>query len=126
LKKIKLATCIIITLVILGFTFYKWVTNEHIGKNELITIAMILSMLFSAVTWSSSREEGVTEDEELGRYIILRSAKISYFLLTIIILIIFVVEELVFKVENTALLLVLCLSIIILPLTEYLIARKYR
>lgn len=125
-KKIKLVTCIIVTLVIFGFTFYKWLTNQHIEKNELISIAIILSMLLSTLTWSFTRQEGITEDEELGRYIVLRSAIISYFSLIFSILIILLIEELVFKIENTALLLVLCLSIIILPCTGYLIARKYR
>jgi|OM-RGC.v1.027318308 nicotinamide riboside transporter PnuC len=126
IKKVKLVTCIIISLVILGYTFYKWLANEHIGKNELFSITFILSTLFSTLTWSPTRQEGITEDEELGRYIILRSTKISYFVLVFSILIIFIIEELVFKIENMALLLVLCLSLIILPCTEYLIAKKYR
>ncbi|MFZ5642663.1 MAG: hypothetical protein ACOY46_03600 [Bacillota bacterium] len=87
MKKIKLVTCIIVTLVILGFTIYKWLTNGYIGKNELFSVAIILSILFSTLTWSSTRQEGITEDEELGRYIILKSAKISYFLLVFLILI---------------------------------------
>lgn len=113
--------------IIIGYTFYMWLTDQTVGFNEIISCAIVLSAFLSAITWGTPDDpNGPRQDEELGRHITMKSAKISYFVLVVLLLLALAVDKWLFGRENTTLLLVFSLSIIILPLTEWLVSRQYR
>jgi hypothetical protein len=115
------------TVIAVGFTVYKWLTGQSVGFNELTSTAILLSSFLSAVTWGSREEgDGPAQDEELGRYITMKSAKISYFILAGLLLAALAVEKWAFGRENMALIVVTSLSMIVLPLTEWIVSRQYR
>lgn len=111
-----------LTLIIIGFTIYRIIIGKDVGFNEIIPIAMALSMFFSSITWGTKKNnDGIFQDEELGRVITEKSSKISYFVLTAFILGAVIADELINGTVNLFLLVLLALSIIILPIIEFLV-----
>jgi hypothetical protein len=115
-----------VTLIIIGFTIYRITMGKDVGFNEIVSIAIALSMFFSTITWGTKKDkDGIFQDEELGRMITEKSSKISYFVLTALILVATFADELINGTVNLFLLVLLGLSIVILPFVEFLVARKY-
>ncbi|NGP46460.1 hypothetical protein G4V62_16445 [Bacillaceae bacterium SIJ1] len=116
----------IATLIIILYTMYKLISGKEVGFNEISSIAIGMMIFFSTITWGSKQEkDGIYPDEELGQKITEKSAKISYFILLVIILIAVAVDQLVNGTVNIFLLAVLALAMITLPLVEFLVAKKY-
>lgn len=113
-------------LTVIGYTIYQILTGKTVGFNEIIAIAFALMMFFSVVTWGNKREkDGIYQDDELGQKITEKSSKISYFILLFVILAAVAADQAVNGTVNVFLLAALGLGIIILPMVEYLIARRY-
>lgn len=117
----------IATLIAIGYTIYKGATGKDVGFNEIMTIATLLMMFLSAVTWGDpdEKENGLQKDE-LGRKIMEESSKISYFILMFIILIAVASDQFVNGTVNIFLLAVLGFAMITLPFVEFLVAKKYQ
>lgn len=114
-------------IIVIGFTIYRALTGIGVGFNEIMGLAILFSIFFSAITWGTKGEDdGVRADEELGRKITEKSSKISYFVLMVLILIILLVDQFILGTMNTSLLIVLGLAFATLPCVEFLVARKYR
>lgn len=124
-KFIKSIISGIILLVILGDNLYKYITTQELGFNELLSIPIALMFFLSAITWNLTEEQ-----DELGRLITYKSAKVSYFILMIFIFITFIIVEYPtsegYSLRNKPLFIVLCVSTMILPLMEFIISRRYR
>jgi peptidoglycan/LPS O-acetylase OafA/YrhL len=117
----------IVTLSFIGFVIYKVIVGKEVGFNEIYPIGVLLMMFFSAITWGSKQEkDGILEEEELGRKITEKSAKISYFILLLVIFVAVCTDQLVNGTTNMFLLGVLGIAMVILPFVEFLVARKYR
>ncbi|WP_019637034.1 hypothetical protein [Paenibacillus fonticola] len=115
------------TFIVVGFTIYKMVTGKEVGFNEVVTIGVLLMMFFSTMTWGNKGEkDGIMPEEELGRSIVEKSSKISYYILTFFILVAVGADQVVHGSINVFLLAVLGLAIIISPIVEFLVARKYQ
>ncbi|CAJ1003680.1 hypothetical protein [Brevibacillus aydinogluensis] len=115
------------TVIIAGFTAYKLLMGQPVGFNELMPTAVLLGSFFTAITWGSPEEgDGPAQDEELGRYITMKSAKISYFILIGLLFAALAVEKWAFDRENMALIVVTCFAMIVLPFTEWIVSRQYR
>ena len=113
--------------IIVGFTIYKWIVGDTVGFNEIMSCAIVLTSLLSAITWGSREEgDGPAQDDELGQYITHKSAKISYFVILVLLLLALVADKWIFGRENMTLLLVFALSMIVLPLTEWIVSKQYR
>ncbi|WP_040979426.1 hypothetical protein [Oceanobacillus jeddahense] len=129
MKTRKIGTMIFGTaaLVVIGYTIYQLLTGKTVGFNEIIAISLALMMFFSVVTWGNRKEkDGIYQDEELGQKITEKSSKISYFILLFIILAAVAVDQLVNGTINIFLLASLGLGIILLPIVEYMVAKKYQ
>ncbi|UUI03552.1 hypothetical protein NP439_02320 [Oceanobacillus jeddahense] len=129
MKTRKIGTMIFGTaaLVVIGYTIYQLLTGKTVGFNEIIAISLALMMFFSVVTWGNRKEkDGIYQDEELGQKITEKSSKISYFILLFIILAAVAVDQLVNGTINIFLLASLGLGIIVLPIVEYVVAKKYQ
>lgn len=115
------------TLIVIGYSIFKIITGREIGFQEVITIGTLLMMFFSAITWGNKEEKvGILIDEELGQRITEKSSKISYFILVFFILVAVAADELVNGTINVFLLAILGLAMIILPLVEFLVAKRYQ
>lgn len=125
MKTRKIGTIIFGTaaLVVIGYTIYQLLTGKTVGFNEIIAISLALMMFFSVVTWGNRKEkDGIYQDEELGQKITEKSSKISYFILLAAV----AVDQLVNGTINIFLLASLGLGIILLPIVEYMVAKKYQ
>ncbi|MHA6250893.1 hypothetical protein [Oceanobacillus sp. CAU 1775] len=115
------------TLITIGFSIYKILTGQEVGFQEVVAMGMLLMVFFSAITWGSKEEkDGILVDEELGQKITEKSSKISYFILMVIILVAVAADQWVNGTVNVFLLAVLGLAMVVLPLVEFLVARKYQ
>lgn len=115
------------TLIVIGYSIFKIITGREVGFQEVITIGTLLMMFFSAITWGNKEEkDGILIDEELGQRITEKSSKISYFILVFFILVAVAADELVNGTINVFLLAILGLAMIILPLVEFLVAKRYQ
>ncbi|WP_432363356.1 hypothetical protein [Sporosarcina sp. UB5] len=115
------------SLIVIGYTIYKIIMGKDVGFNEISSIAIVLMMFLSAITWGNKEDkDGILIDEELGQRITEKSSKISYFILVFLILVAVFVDELINGTVNIFLLGILGLSMIILPLVEFMMSRKYQ
>lgn len=125
-RKMISILCGIATLIVISFTIYKLMIGKMVGFNEIITIGALLVMFFSAMTWGTKEEkDGIMQDEELGQMITEKSAKIGYFILTIFIFGAIIADKFINGTNNIFLLLLLGLSMITLPVIEFVVAKKY-
>lgn len=125
----KLGTFIFGTMLLISIavTIYLGLNGYEVGFNEVIIIGSLAGILLSSLTWGSKkRKDGILEDEELGRKITEKSSKISYAILASIIIIAAFLDFLVNETLNPFLLAILGLSIITLPLVEFIVARRYQ
>lgn len=115
------------TLIVIAFSAYKALMGQEIGFNEIAAIGILLMIFLSAITWGDREEkEGIYQDEELGQEITEKSSKISYYILIFCILLAVACDKMIHGTVNIFLLLVLALAMIILPLVEFFMVRKYR
>mgnify|MGYP000891216124 CR=1 FL=1 len=115
------------TLIVIGYSIVKIINGKDFGFNEITTISILLMMFFSAITWGDKKEkDGIFIDDELGQRITEKSSKISYFILLVVLLIAVAADQIVNGTNNIFLLAALGLGMIILPLVEYLVAKKYQ
>ncbi|MEK3936859.1 hypothetical protein MKY41_16240 [Sporosarcina sp. FSL W7-1349] len=115
------------TLGVIIFTIYKLAAGKEIGFNEIGSISILLMMYFSAITWGTKEEkDGILQEEELGQRITEKSAKISYFILLVAILLAVATEQWIYGSSNIFLLIILALAMCTLPFVEFLVARKYQ
>lgn len=117
----------IAALIMIGLTIYKALSGPTIGSNEILSIGIVLSMYISTITWGTKgKEDGILQEEELGKRITEKSSKVSYFLLTFFIFGAVVADKFINETNNIFLLLLLGLSMITLPFIEFLTAKKYQ
>ncbi|UNK19225.1 hypothetical protein MNQ98_04080 [Paenibacillus sp. N3/727] len=115
------------SLIVIGFTLWKWLSGQEVGFNEWGSIAIVLSAFLGAMTWGSKGDpEHISPEEELGRHISSQSFKASYFILLALALIVLVIEKIAYAHDNIGVIAVLLLGIIVLPATEYVVSRKFR
>lgn len=114
-------------LIVIGYSIFKIMTGQEVGFQEVIVIGTLAMMFFTAITWGNKKEnDGIFMDEELGQRITEKSSKISYFVLVFFILVAVAADELVHGTINVFLLAVLGLAMVLLPLVEFLVAKKYQ
>lgn len=115
------------TLTVIGYSIYKIMTGQEVGFQEVIVIGTLLMMFFPAITWGNKEDkDGIFIDEELGQRITEKSSKISYFILIFFILIAVAADEFINGTINPFLLSILGLAMIILPVVEFIVAKKYQ
>lgn len=129
MKTRKIGAIIIGTamLIVLCYSIFKYITGKEVGFQEVIVIGTLWMMFFSAITWGNKEEkDGILIEEELGQRITEKSSKISYFILVFFIVVAVAADEIVNGTINVFLLAILGLAMIILPLVEFLVARKFQ
>ncbi|CAI6086246.1 hypothetical protein [Cohnella sp. JJ-181] len=106
--------------------FYRWLQHDTFGVvDDFIRLAIPLGVVMSALTWGP-QHQGFSPDDELGKLIQLKSARISYNALLIVLVIVLVVEKYANGQDNVPLSLILCFGLAVYPVSEFLISRRYR
>lgn len=126
-KKRIAVLAFVVFCTLAGVTLYRWVRFGTIDGGSIFLSFLALSYFFNWLTWGD--HEGGREKDELGRYIESQSAKIGYFVLMILAGLILFISEGVTNlndIENYPLLIVVCLTFITLPVTEFIYSRKYK
>ncbi|UQW97863.1 hypothetical protein M2M59_02325 [Rummeliibacillus sp. G93] len=117
----------IAALIAIGYSIFKISNGKEMGFNEVGTIGVLLMMFFSTITWGDKiDQDGILQEEELGQRITEKSSKISYFLLLFFIVVAVAADKLINGTINAFLLGLLGLAMIILPIVEYVVAKKYQ
>lgn len=115
----------LVFLIIAGYGVYQWVRFRHIDGAAILCSFIILSYLLNWINWGDHRGGGSNKDEE-GQLIQMKSAKVSYYVLMVLGAIILFVSEGVTKlseIDNYPLLIVVGLTFVTLPITEFFYKR---
>jgi len=126
-KKIIGALTFVAFTIFAGYSLYKWFRFGIIDGASIFCSFLLLSYFFNWVTWGD--HEGGGEKDELDRHIQTQSAKIGYFILMILSGFILFISEGASNlndIENYPLLIVVCLTFVTLPITEFIYSRKFK
>ena len=106
--------------------FYRWIQRDTPGViDDFTRLAIPLGIVMSALTWGTPHK-GFSQDDELGKLILLKSARFSYYALLVVIFIVLVIEKYVNGQDNIPLNLLLCFGLAVHPVAEFLISRRYK
>ncbi|WP_199426792.1 hypothetical protein [Thermaerobacillus caldiproteolyticus] len=127
MKKVSIIASSILLFFVICFGGYKWLIAGEIDGNIIFAGSIAIAYLFNSLTWGDPR--GKEKKDELDLHIMAQSAKIAYVVLMILSAAILFVSEGVYElkdIKNIPLLLVVCLTFIVWPVTEFFYSRKYK
>ncbi|WP_214818875.1 hypothetical protein [Exiguobacterium sp. s131] len=126
-KNIKSVFFIVAIIVIFISTLMNMIFEENISFFTIVQLAILLVIFFSYFTWSQSdQDDKVKPDEEMGQEITKTSALISYKLFTIVIFGLIVVDKYLEIETSILLVIVFAVSLILIPITEYFVSKRYK
>lgn len=126
IKKISVIIAGIMFCIALGLALYSWIHSKTIYPSSILIIFVTLSLFLNLL---NMKEVEGYENDELNNHIKTHSARISYIVLTIIAGLILFISEGVFntnQIENIPLLIVVGLTLVVQPITEFLYSRKFK
>lgn len=127
-KKVSILCSLILIFSIGGFGIYEWVAKDIVNAMTIIFIFIGIAMLFHSITWGDLDGKHESEKDELEKHITLTSTKISYYVLFLLMSIVLIVSEGVTAmndIQNIPLVIAIGLAWITLPITEFIVSRKY-
>ncbi|PQD95618.1 hypothetical protein CYL18_06910 [Pradoshia eiseniae] len=128
-KRVSVIGSLVVIIAIGGFGIYEWMTKEIITASTIFFVALGIGFFFHSLTWGEIDGENEGDKDEREKQITLISAKISYYVLLVMILIVLIASEGVKamnEIENIPLVIVFALAWIIMPVTEFIVSKKYR
>lgn len=128
-RKLSLICSIVLIVAIGGWGIYEWISKDVIRVTTIFFVCLGVSYFFNSLTWGElyGKHEGSKNDSE--KYITLLSAKISYYLLLVFMVIVLFISEATVSINelnNIPLALVIGIAFVIHPITEFIVSRKYR
>ena len=128
-KRVSVIGSLVVILVIGGFGLYEWMTKEIITASTIFFVALGIGFFFQSITWGEIDGKNEGDKDEREKQITLISAKISYYvLLVLMFIVLFASEGLkeLDEIENIPLVIVFALAWITMPVTEFIVSKKYR
>lgn len=128
-KKVSLLCSLVLITAIGGYGIHEWITKEIINTSTLFFGFLGIGFLFQSLTWGELDGKHEGEKDEMEKHITLLSSKISYYLLLLLMLIVLIVSEKVIAlndIKNIPLVIVIGLAWITMPITEFVVSKKYR
>lgn len=116
---------LLVFLVIVGYGLYQWIIFRYIDGASILFGFIILSYLINWINWGDHNGSG--KKDAVGRLIEMKSTKVSYYILMILATIILFVSEGVTEISNInnyPLLIVVGLTFVTLPITEFFYLKK--
>ncbi|WP_249869568.1 hypothetical protein [Oceanobacillus saliphilus] len=126
-KRFAIIISVTTFLVIIGYSIYKYLRYEQIDGATIFFGFLALSYVFNSLTWGDL--EGNKDMDELEQHIDTQSSKISYYALMILSAFVLFVSEGVGNlsdIKNYPLLIVVCLTFVIQPITAFIYSRQYK
>lgn len=127
-KKVSLIGSLVIIVSIGSYGVYEWITKEMIGAATIFFVFLGIGLLFQSITWGEMNRVNEGKKDELEKHITLVSSKISYYLLLLFMVIVLVISERVTAlndIKNIPLVIVIGLAWITMPITEFVVSKKY-
>lgn len=128
-KKVSIICSLVLVIAIGGFGLYEWFAKDVINASTLFFVSMGIYFFFQSITWGDMDGKHEGEKDEMEKHITLLSSKVSYFLLLFLMIIVLVVSEKAAPMndmKNIPLVIVIGLAVITLPITEFVVSKKYR
>ncbi len=128
-KKVSLICSLVLIVAIGGYGIYEWVVKDVINASTIFFLFLGVGFFFQSITWGDMDGKHEGEKDELEKHITLKSSKISYYFLLVLMLIVLVLSERVVAlndIQNIPLVIVIGLAFVTLPITEYFVSRKYQ
>ncbi|OWA34086.1 hypothetical protein B9G55_17300 [Saccharibacillus sp. O16] len=126
-RKLRMGITGTAALLVIGYALYQAISGQGVGNSEIYSIGFVLALFLSAATWGHKGEDdGVRQDEELGRRITEKSGLIGYYVLLALLLIAVIGEQALQGTTPISLLILLAIGVCLHPLIEFLQVRKYR
>lgn len=128
-KKVSIFCSLVLVIAIGGFGLYEWFAKEEVKASTLLFVSIGISFFFQSITWGEMEGKHEGDKDEMEKHITLLSSKVSYFLLLFLMVIVLAVSEKAVpmnEMKNMPLVIVIGFAIITLPMTEYVVAKKYR
>jgi len=128
-KKVSIGCSLVIIIAIGGFGLYEWFAKDVIKASTLFFVFIGIAFFFQSITWGEMEGKHEGEKDEMEKHITLLSSKVSYFLLLLLMIIVLVASEktgAINDMKNIPLVIVIGFAFITLPITEFVVAKKYR
>ena len=124
-KKWAAAIALLAFLAVAGYGMYQWLRFDVIDGVAILSSTILLMYLLNWLNWGD--HNGASSEDKQKHQIETKSVKVSYYILMIAATIILFVSEGVTDIDaldNYPLILVVGLTFITLPLTEFIYLRK--
>lgn len=128
-KKVSLFGSLVVVIAVGGFGIYEWIVKDMVNASTIFFVFLGIGFFFNSTTWGDMNGKHEGKKDELEKLVTLKSSKISYYLLLILMLIVLVLSEGVIAlndIQNIPLVIVIGLAIITLPITEFFVLKKYQ
>lgn len=116
-----------VTLFFIFMYATEYMNGLEIGLTDVMIFVLLLTSWFQFLTWGSDTK---VQKDELGEKVSMISARLSYFILTGSLFLLWIIDRMIFirknEFGNQTLFAALCLALIIFPLIQFITARKYR
>lgn len=125
-KKSLISVFSLVLFIITLNIIRKVVTGQPIEFIDIISIGVFSMFLLFTLTWGNRGEKnGIFQDEELGQKIVESASKISYTILYFLIMGAVLGDKLVNGDSNIFLLAVFVLAMLVFPVVQFFVSRRY-
>lgn len=129
MKKFNVIVSAILVLAIVGYGAYRWVRHGMVDVSAIIFSCIAISYLLNSLTWGNYEGKDYKDSDELDKHIKTQSAKIGYYALMVLSAGILFISEGVANlndIQNIPLAIVVGLTFVVAPITEFIYSRQYR
>ena len=118
--------CIAVILFLI-LTWSDLQTGDFLSKGNLLMLVILLGGGFQLFTW---RNDERAKKDEMGKQISYRSSLLSYRMLTIVLFALWLIDRQLYnrtnEFGNEMLFTGFCISLVILPVFQFILSKRYR
>ncbi|WP_226639426.1 hypothetical protein [Priestia flexa] len=117
---------LMLTLGAFGYFLFQWLVLKRIDASVIFVMFIFLSFSLNLINWG--HQDGPTDKDELVEHVQAQSAKIGYYVLAVLsVLILFISEKTgdLNEITNIPLLLVVGLTFVTAPIVEFFYKKKF-
>lgn len=118
---------LVVTVFMVAMYVTTYMTGGKPGITDFMVFVLLLTSWFQFFTWGGDAK---AQKDELGQRVSDTSAKLSYFILTGSLFVLWIIDRMVFvrknEFGNVTLFVALCLAMLLYPVIQFILSRKYR